>query len=101
MQEEKLYFYDINPKTRTKEYYKILDGDKVYNQYDKEYVYFHATVTRCKKVLMGEYNMPIDDFKNKEFKRVEIFKLVECSNRKIQYKYTIDERQLTTNTVMV
>ena len=81
MESEKLYFSDINQITRTKEYYKIIDGDKVYNQYNKEYVYFHATVLRCKKFEMGKHDIPIDDFKNKEYKRVTVYKLMEYGRK--------------------
>ncbi len=97
--EEKQYFYHVNFKTRSKEYFKIIKAEKIYNSYEKENNYFHAKVLRCELVKIDEYNVPVDDFKNKAFKRVERFELVTYG-RKITCHDVITESQLTQNIII-
>lgn len=96
---DKQYFYNINLTTRSKEYFKMLKAEKIYNDYEGEYMYFHAKVLRCKLVKIDEYDVPIDDFKNKEFKRVERFELVTYG-RRITCHDSIMGYELTTNIIV-
>lgn len=96
---EKQYFYNINLKTKSKSYFKMLKAEKIYNEHEKEHIYFHAKVLRCKLVKIDEYDVPLDDFKNKEFKRVERFELVTYG-RKITCHDSIMGYELTTNIIL-
>jgi hypothetical protein len=96
---DKQYFYSINLTTRSKEYFKMLKAEKIYNDYEECYTYFHAKVSRCKLVKIDEYDVPIDGFKNKEFKRVERFEL-KPYGRKITCHDSIMGYELTTNIIV-
>jgi hypothetical protein len=95
----KQYFYNVNLKTKQKAYFKMLKAEKIYNDNEKAHIYFHAKVLRCQLVKIDEYNVPLDDFKNKEFKRVERFELVTYG-RQITCHDSIMDYELTTNIIL-